>query len=143
MVWRALSQTLGPPESLNNTYLMDCGFLDGSGRLFVSLWGPQSINGPSVNVRSTRSLDGSQWVCMALCESAGLSKTRMALNWSVGPSVFMRALYEPCKFPVGLWTLSYSAGPSVNLYGFQSVCGPSVCLLGIRERTSKWLSMSM
>ena len=99
----------GAPESLNNIYLMDCGFFNGPGHLFVSFWGSQSINGPSVGVRSSGNLDGSQWICGSLCES------EVPYENPDGSQFFCGAL-------------GICVGPSMNLASSQSVCGPSVIL---------------
>ena len=112
----------GGPESLNNIYLKDCGFLNGSGRLLVSLWGSQSINGPSMSVRSSGNLDGSQWVCGALCESAG-------------------PFENPDGSQLVCGALGVYAGPSMSIASSQSVCGPSVILRGLCKPL--WLSVSM
>ena len=75
--------------------------------VYWSLWGSQSINGPSVSVRPSGNLDGSQWICGTLYESE-----------------------VPFENPDGsqlvCGALGVYAGSSMSLASSQSVYGPSV-----------------
>ena len=109
-VWRTISQNLVPRKAwMNSIYLSWIVGLAMARYLLVSLRGPQSVSGPSLRVRSSVSLDGSQTVCGTLCESA-----------VPADSQFVR---EPGDSQLVFEALSNFVGPSVNLKGSKSVCG--------------------
>ena len=89
----------------NGTYWHDIG------TNWNKIWRSYS---PAHSGRSSGNLDESQWVCGASCESAG-------------------PLENPDGSQLVCGALGVYVGPSMNLAGSQSVCGPSVNLYGFQS----------